>query len=69
MKMPISDIRKRYIARLIARIVIFVVCVLAYLFDWIRFDILEGSRFFRRVSVLHALWTVWVIDMIFQLAE
>ncbi|MBQ6716926.1 MAG: hypothetical protein IJN21_10445 [Clostridia bacterium] len=67
MKMPISDTRKRYIVRLFARIAILIACVLAYAFDWIRFDILEGDGFFKRVSILHALWFVWVMDMVFQL--
>lgn len=67
MKMPVSDIRKRYIARLVARIVILIACVLGYVFDFIKFDILKGNAFFDRLSVLHALWVVWIIDMIFQL--
>ncbi len=67
MKMPISDIRKRYILRLIARIVILIACVLGYIFDFIKFDVLKGGSFFERLSVLHALWLVWVMDMIFQL--
>lgn len=67
MKMPVSDIRKRYIARLVARIVILIACVLGYAFDFIKFDILKGNAFFDRLSVLHALWVVWIMDMIFQL--
>ena len=67
MKIPVSDIRKKYILRLVARIVIFLVCILAYAFDWVRFDVLEGNRFFKRISVLHALWAVWMMDMLFQI--
>ena len=67
MKNPISDIRKRYIARFIGRIGIFAACVLSYLFDWVNFDILDGFKFFKRLSVLHALWAVWLMDMAFQL--
>ena len=67
MKIPISDIRKRYIARLIGRIVILAGCAAAYMFQWLQFDVLEGNRFFKRITVLHGLWVVWVADMIFQL--
>ena len=67
MKMPVSDIRKRYIMRLVARVIILVSCVLAYVFDWIRFDVLQEDGFFKRLSAMHALWLVWVTDMIFQL--
>ena len=67
MKIPVSDIRKRYICRLAARIVILIACVLGYVFDFIRFDVLKGNSFFERLSVLHGLWLVWVMDMIFQL--
>ena len=33
--------------------------------EWL--DILHGNNFFKKVSPLHILWIIWVIDMISQL--
>ena len=66
-KTPLSDIRKRYIARLVARCVILLCAFILYLTDFARHDILQGFDFFRKVSFLHVLWILWMLDMLQQL--
>ena len=66
-KHPISDIRKRYILRLVGRCVILLCAIVLYFTDFARHDILQGFDFFRKVSLLHVLWAIWVLDMLFQL--
>ena len=62
-----SPIRRRYIVRLIGRVLILIAgLVLCFLRPEI-YDILDGWRFFDRISILHLLWLVWVGDMIEQL--
>ena len=67
MKNPISDVRRRYIVRLGGRILVLLACIFCYVFEWVKFDILKDFQFFKRLSALHALWFVWVLDMVFQL--
>ena len=62
-----SKIRKRYFIRLAGRCLTFLIGVGMLIFTPEEFDILEGGNFFRRFSVLHILWGVWVCDMIEQL--
>lgn len=62
-----SVTRKKYIARLILRCMILVLCVGAYFIYPEGFWILEGMNFFRGFSVFHILWVIWVIDMIQQI--
>ena len=64
---PMSKIRKLYFARLIARILIFIICALMAFFCPEEFDILKGMNFFARFSPLHLLWGVWVADMLCQI--
>ena len=64
---PMSRIRKIYFLRLAARCVIFILSILFYLFRPQELDILKGFAFFERFSILHLLWAVWMIDMLFQL--
>ena len=66
-KAPMSKLRKSYMVRLVLRCLVFVACVLIYIFKPQWMGVLEGDRFFREFSVLHILWVVWVIDMIQQL--
>ena len=62
-----SETRKRYMLRLVARVLIFAACcALAFLKPDV-FGILEGMNFFSQVSVLHLLWVIWVIDMVYQI--
>ena len=62
-----SVTRKKYIARLILRCMILVLCIGAYFVYPEGFWILEGMNFFRGFSVFHILWVIWVIDMIQQI--
>ncbi len=66
-KEPMSKLRKIYFLRLVGRILVFLICLGMCFFYPQAFGVLEGSRFFTEFSVLHILWVVWVIDMIFQL--
>ena len=62
-----SDTRRKYIFRLVGRIIILLVCAaLCFAYPQV-FDILEGWQFFEGVSILHVLWIIWVIDMILQI--
>ena len=67
LKMPVSDIRKRYIARLVCRCFILVGAFWLYFTDFARHDILQGFDFFKKFSWLHALWLIWMLDMLQQL--
>ncbi len=62
-----SKIRKVYIARLVGRSIVFVLCLLLYIFKREELKILQGVNFFKDFSVLHLLWGIWVIDMLCQL--
>jgi len=66
-KEPMSKIRKAYILRLIGRCIVFICCILLYIFRPQEMTLLAGFAFFDRFSVLHLLWVIWVIDMIYQL--
>ena len=65
-KPPVSPLRKKYIARLVARCVIFAVCVVLLFVAPNEFEILQGLNFFKRFSLLHILWGIWLFDMILQ---
>ena len=60
-----SDIRRRYMIRLVLRTLIFIAC-LVMCFKPNFYDILNGMNFFDGFHVLHLLWIVWMIDMIQQ---
>ena len=62
-----SETRKKYILRLIFRSIVLLACIAGYILVPERFSILEGMNFFRKVSVLHLLWLIWVVDMIQQI--
>ena len=62
-----SKTRKRYMWRLAGRIVILVLCLLAWIKAPETYALLEGMNFFRALSPLHLLWAVWVGDMILQI--
>ena len=66
-KPPISDIRKRYILRLVGRCFILLVAFVLFFTGFDRHDILEGFSFFHKLSWLHVLWVIWMLDMLFQL--
>ena len=62
-----SKTRKRYFIRLIGRIIIFIVCILLYIFHPESYDILDGWNSFKSFSIFHILWIIWVIDMLLQI--
>ncbi len=62
-----SKTRKIYFVRLVARCLIFLACVLLYLFRRDAFSVLDGLNFFRSPSPLHLLWLIWVVDMFLQI--
>ena len=64
---PMSRIRKIYFLRLAARCAVFIAAILAYVFRPQMLDVLHGFAFFERFSVMHVLWGVWMLDMLFQL--
>jgi len=64
---PLSPVRKSYTFRLVGRCIILLICAAFYFWKGDIFSIAEGMNFFKRFSVLHLLWGVWVIDMVFQL--
>ena len=66
-KIPVSDIRKRYIARLVIRSIILVLVALMVFTDFAPHDILQGFSFFRKFSWMHVLWVIWMLDMLQQL--
>ena len=67
LKVPVSDLRKRYIARLAGRCVILLWVFALYFSGFEKHDILQGFAFFRKLSWLHVLWAIWMLDMLFQL--
>ena len=62
-----SEIRKKYILKLVGRSIIFALCALACALAPQAFSILNGLNFFRGWSVFHLLWLVWVLDMVQQI--
>ena len=62
-----SKTRKIYFIRLIARIAIFIIAILLYVFKPNVFDVAYGWNFFNEFSLLHFLWLLWVCDMTMQL--
>lgn len=64
---PVSPLRKKYIAQLIGRSLILVISIIAVFTEKLNFDLLEGMNFFRRPSILHLLWIIWMLDMLLQI--
>ena len=62
-----SPTRKRYVCRLVLRIIILIMCIAAALLAPGSFRILNGFNFFKEFSLFHLLWAVWIIDMLQQL--
>lgn len=62
-----SPTRRRYVFRLIGRILVFLLSIyLAFQYPE-SFSILEGNNFFHALSIFHILWVIWVIDMFLQI--
>ena len=62
-----SATRKRYVVRLIARCLIFVLCALMCVFRREYLTVLDGLNFFRSFTPLHLLWIIWAADMFLQI--
>ncbi|MBR5502691.1 MAG: hypothetical protein IKV55_06625 [Oscillospiraceae bacterium] len=62
-----SQLRRIYIARLVGRIAVLLVCAALALWRPQEFAVLEGWAFFKKFSLLHLLWIIWVVDMLYQL--
>ena len=62
-----SETRKKYIWRLVGRILVLVICTVVCFVrpEW--FVVLNGFNFFRGFSPFHLLWLIWVADMFFQI--
>lgn len=65
--MLMSRIRKVYFTKLFLRIAILISSVVLYFVTPKQFDIVEGWNFFKKFSIFHILWIVWVFDMVTQL--
>ena len=62
-----TKIRKAYMMRLVFRCLVFAACLLIFILLPEELAILQNGNFFRRFSVFHLLWGIWVADMILQL--
>lgn len=62
-----SEIRKRYFARLIGRCIVLIICTLYCFISPDIFLLLNGNAFFTSFSILHVLWLLWVADMVQQI--
>ena len=67
LKRSVSDLRKRYIARLVGRCLVFVASIVMLLVAPEKFDILYGMNFFDKLSIFHVMWAIWIVDMLLQL--
>lgn len=63
----LSKTRKKYIFRLVGRILILILCVLLYFIYPESFNVLDKFNFFNDFSLLHVLWLIWVVDMVLQI--
>ena len=63
-KIKASPMRKTYILKFIGRCMAFVFCVCVAFVKPQEFDVLQD--FTGRFSILHALWFVWMVDMLLQ---
>jgi hypothetical protein len=62
-----SKIRQVYFTKLYARITILLASIILYFYAPDQFDVIEGWNFFKKFSVFHVLWGIWVYDMMSQL--
>ena len=59
--------RKNYILRFVGRVLVLLAAIAVYILHPQSFTVLEGMNFFRKFSILHLLWLLWVIDMVLQM--
>ncbi len=57
-------VRRAYCLRFIFRVLVFVACVITALYKPHEYYILKGWNFFRRFSLFHLLWVIWIVDML-----
>ena len=62
-----SKTRKDYLLRLIGRCIVLALCYILCFVAPQEFTLLDGTNFFSRLSPLHVLWLIWVVDMILQI--
>ena len=65
--MSCSIMRKNYILRFVGRVFVLLAAIGVYIIHPASFSILEGMNFFRKFSILHLLWGLWVLDMVLQM--
>ena len=63
----ISKTRKIYFIRLSARCIIFIAMLVLSFTNVEMFDVVNGVAFFKKFSLLHLLWLIWIVDMVVQL--
>ena len=66
-KKLISEFRRRYQHKFTFRCLIFLATVLLFFLRPEEFEVMSGWNFFRRFSLLHPLWLLWMVDMVLQL--
>ena len=62
-----SITRKKYVFRLIMRIIILIAVAATYFIAPEQFEILDGMNFFQKFSPFHLLWIVWILGMFQQI--
>ena len=65
--MSCSVMRKNYIFRFVGRALVLLAAIAVYILHPESFSVLEGMNFFRKFSILHLLWALWVLDMVLQM--
>ena len=65
--MSCSVMRKNYILRFVGRALVLLAAIAVYILHPESFSVLEGMNFFRKFSILHLLWALWVLDMVLQM--
>ena len=60
-------LRLIYLSRFMARCIVLLSCMVAYLDFPAVFDVLQGRAFFQKFSALHLLWAAWMGDMLAQI--
>ena len=66
-KLLLSRFRRLYQGRFAFRCAVLAATVILYFTAPGQFDVLRGFGFFRRLSVFHLLWALWMLDMVLQL--
>ena len=62
-----SRLRKIYMLRFVGRCVALVIALCLCIWAPSSFEVLEGMRFFTKLSPLHLMWAIWVMDVVLQM--